>query len=157
MAALLLAALVAAAFFPLTAQATPPLTGGGTFQRVSTVLTGVRVADDSGNIILTQTITIGLTGTITGTSVCEEMVVLLSAGNGTFSDACTFTGTVNGASGGSIRRFQGTFSLPADSVEGQVVIFNGTGDLAGLHGTGTFTGSAATGSGTYSVEFHFDP
>jgi len=148
---------VVATLAPLDAHAAPPSTGGGTYQTVSTVLTGVRVAGNSGNSILTQTVTIDLTGTITGTSVCQETVVFLSTEKGTFEAVCTFTGTVNGASGASIRRFQGTFSTPADSVEGQVVIFNGAGGLAGLHGTGTFAGSAATGSGTYSVEFHLDP
>jgi len=52
-------------------------------------------------------------------------------------------------------RFEGTQAGPAAPVDGQFVVQDATGGLAGLRGTGTFHDVGP--AGTYTVRYHFDP
>ena len=76
----------------------------------------------------------------------------------------TFTGTVDGVSGGFTMRLQGTgygntFLGPTHfDVQGTWVIISGTGGLADLHGQGTWWHSRTGFAGLeYQGQIHFDP
>ena len=67
----------------------------------------------------------------------------------------TFTGTVAGASGTFDFQLQGKAIGPQGSIQGQLIILAGTGNLASLHGQITLTGQLPIG-GTYSGDIHFE-
>ncbi len=143
------------------AHATPPTTLTGTAKTLTFVTTETRTAD--GNTFLSATITGVLSGGLEGTDVGTNDIIILSSGQVILRADVTFTGTVNGSGPGtaSITSIaQGTMVSGGGgdvAFQGQFVIGNGTGGLAGLHGEGTVQHSPGSVGSTYSVLVHFDP
>ena len=77
------------------------------------------------------------------------------AGTATVQGTLTCTCVVDGRTGTLTLRFEGTQAGPAAPVDGQFVVQDATGGLAGLRGTGTFHDVGP--AGTYTVRYHFDP
>ena len=118
------------------AQGARPIAASGTFYSCRSILDGSTV----GNVtVVTSSVTIALTGMLSGTLIATEVDVFYPNGNLLVSISGTFSGTVAGQSGtaeisgtgGPITRDNGTSVL--DWVIGQ-----GTLGLAGLHGHGSF-------------------
>ena len=119
-----------------SAQGAKPLAASGTFYSCRSILDGSTV----GNVtVVTSSVTIALTGMLSGTLVATEVDVFYPNGNLLVSISGTFSGTVAGQSGtaeisgtgGPITRGNGTGTL--DWVIGQ-----GTLGLTSLHGHGSF-------------------
>jgi len=134
------------------AQAGAPNSGGGSFTLVSSVVTNVRTVGP--NTILQTTDMYALTGSFSGTEVCNTMTGIRSTGETIFGLKCAFTGTVEGNAGTARVLAFGTGAADG-SFHGRTAFGGGTGDLAGLTGNGTFEGAGT--SGTYSVQIHFAP
>jgi hypothetical protein len=100
-----------------------------------------------------QRTTSALTGTFTGTAVIEQRVVVHSSGLVTFHGFETFVGEVDGRTGTVEFRVEGT--IVGGVIDGHLTALRGTGGLENLRARGTFEGTG--GSGTYSVQYHFDP
>lgn len=145
--------MVSAALLPtVSAQASAPVDGSGTFAFLGppTILE-VRQAD--GNLFITQVVPIDNTGTLNGPSIFEATFIIHPDGTLTAQGIETFTGTVDGVPGTLV--FQATATGNGTSLRGNFVIVSGTGGLANLRGQGTFEGIGA--SGTYSLQTHSDP
>src|SRR5947199_208515 len=70
----------------------------------------------------------------------------------------SFTATVNGRSGTAV--ITGSSTGTGASGSGQFVVEQGTAGLAGLHAQGIFQPTVtgpSTVTGTYSLQYHFDP
>ncbi len=135
--------------------ATHPGTGSGIFTG-SNGTPHVRTA--GGNMIITHIVTFTITGASSGTCAGQERDVFHPGGTVTFQGMCTFIRMVGGKSGTAVERFSGTGSMT--SFEGRFVIVKGTDGLTNLRGRGTFQGMPTgpdTSTGTYSMQFHFDP
>ena len=139
-----------------TAQARAPTSGSGTFDLVSSVITGVRTVGP--NTILNTTDTLTLTGSFSGTLVCDAVTGISSTGESVFRETCTLTGNVNGHAGTAILALTGTGAADG-SFHGQIAVLSGTGDLADLRSRGTFEGvsTPTSATGTYSVQIQFAP
>ena len=127
---------LAMVFASPSAQGARPIAARGTFYSCRSILD----VNTVGNItIVTSSITIALTGMLSGTLVATEVDAFYPNGNLLVSISGTFSGMVAGQSGtaeisgtgGPITRGSGTGVL--DWVIGQ-----GTLGLAGLHGHGLF-------------------
>lgn len=152
-AATFIVMVAATALFAQPAWATTPAEGGGTFTFAPTV-TSSREAD--GNTFLTLTAKETITGAITGAATVQFNQVIHSSGESNLKGLITCACSVGGQSGTVEFRFEGTGAGTAASpLDGQFVIQNGSGGLAGLRGDGRFH-SIGPG-GTYTVRWHFDP
>jgi len=119
-----------------SAQGLKPIAASGTFHSCRSILDGSTV----GNVtVVVSSVTIALTGMLSGTLLATEVDVFYPNGNLLVSISGTFSGTVAGHSGtaeisgtgGPITRDNGTGVL-------DWVIGKGTLELAGLHGHGSF-------------------
>jgi hypothetical protein len=137
------------------ASASTPTTGSGSFTGTAS---NQRIRHVDGNTIITGTETQTYSGFFRGTRVAEGMEVIHPDGTFSSHDIGTFTGTADGRSGTVV--LIGSSTGVGDSGSGHLVAELGTGGLAGLHAQGPFqftlTG-LANASGTYSMQFHFDP
>ena len=108
-----------------------------------------------GVTFLTQRVRLRLTGTLTGTVVTDQRLIILPNGTATIVGEETFTGTVAGRSG-TLRLV--TVSTVVDTtIRGQISILGGTGGLANLRGQLSAQGSIQTGTGTYTGVVQFGP
>jgi Protein of unknown function (DUF3224) len=148
-----LAAVLAVLWLPTSAGAAPPADGSGTFTVSSTVVTSTRQAD--GNTFLTLRVTTLYGGTLQGTGLGEETVVVHPDGTLNGRTFETFTGTVGGVAGTATLRVEGTGDTTTGALRGQFTIVGGTGGLANLRGGGTFQGVGE--SGTYTIAYTFAP
>jgi hypothetical protein len=130
--------------------ATANFTANGTFT-ILTTTTSVR--QDGQNKIYSYTLQGVNSGDLTGSYTGEETFTLFPDNTGTFSGNETCPCTVADKSGTLMYSFTGT-STANGSVQGQVFGFQGTGDLAYLHGQRVFHGQGS--QGTYSDQLHFD-
>jgi hypothetical protein len=149
---LFLAVAVATALLAQPALATTPTDGGGTFT-FHPVIQSVRTAD--GNTFLTATANDAFTGSFTGPFTEPFVFVTHPNGTATVQGTLTCTCIVDGRAGTLTLRFEGTQAGPTAPVDGQFVVQDATGGLAGLRGVGTFHDVGPTG--TYAVRYHFDP
>jgi hypothetical protein len=163
---MLLLALVAlfAAAGVTGAGGSPPTEVSGTYTTTSATFNSMREA--GGNTIIDLTATISYTGTFTGTSTVNGILIFHSGGTGAqfppwranFHDVETFTGTVNGVPGTVTFNTNGS-NDPTAALKATLTIVSATGDLAGLHGVlnqvgtvgpngpaGTYTGQIQSGS-----------
>jgi len=137
------------------AAASPPTSASGNFTTTSGTFNSIREA--GGNLIIDLSATVSYTGTLTGTSTVQGILILRADGSANFHDVEVFTGTVNGVPGTV------TFSLSggndaAGDYKATMAIVSATGELAGLHGVLRQAGSVQppTGpSGTYSGQILF--
>jgi len=139
---------------PAGAHASALSSGSGSFTTTGEVIS-VRQAD--GNTIVTATEVQTLTGALSGTRMATGIEIFHPDGTFTAHDSGTFTGTVEGRTGGMT--ISGASSGVGNTGSGDIVGDRGTGGLAGLHLQGTFqpaVTSSTTAEGTYSVQFHFD-
>jgi Protein of unknown function (DUF3224) len=139
---------------PASANASTPSSGSGSFTATGEVIS-VHQAD--GNTIVTATEVQTLTGVLTGTRLASGTMTFHPDGTFTAHDTGIFTGTIDGRTG-SIT-ISGASSGTGNAGTGQIVGYQGSGGLAGLHLQGTFqpvVTSATTAEGTYSIQFHFD-
>lgn len=146
--ALVIAALAVIPSGSLASQAT---SGSGSYTVGPVDVTNVRFVGDK--TIVTETETVYLTGTITGTAV-HDLVVTIQGSLFTFRGSGTFTGSVDGTSGGFEYHIkgEGVQSVGFGSLHGTFTITDGTGGLADLSGRTTFEGIPAM-FGTYTVEY----
>jgi uncharacterized protein DUF3224 len=151
-AALAAAALVVAA--PGSARTSTAF--AGSFQGVSSVITGFRQAD--GNTFISQTVQVVYAGDLSG-PVVEQIDVVIHP-DGTFNfkgvDVCTCTLAGTGLSGTIALPFAGAGDASGSAI-GHFTIGDGTGGLANMHGVGTFESSDGGLSGPFSGVYHFDP
>ena len=148
--------LAGAALLPAVTHAQPSpgtIQASGTIQALGPpeVISSQTVA---GTTFITQRARYRVTGTLTGSAVADERVILLATGTVIlFSDA-TFTGTVAGHAG--TLRISSVFTGDIQSVQGPFVIRSGTGDLATLRGQGTIHASLLPPvTGTYTGVLQF--
>ena len=136
------------------ASASTPASATGSFTATVTI-TSISQAD--GNTIITAIETQTLSGFLTGTRIANGVEIIHPDGTFNAHDTGTFTGTVNGMSGTAV--ITGSSTDTGASGSGQFVE-QGTAGLAGLHAQGIFqpmvTGPS-TVTGTYSLQYHFDP
>jgi hypothetical protein len=135
--------------------ATANFTANGTFTISNTTYTNS--SQDGQNKIYSYTQHGVNNGDLTGTYIDEETSTLYPDNTSTFSGRATCTCTVAGKSGTLMYSITGT-SAADGSFKGQTFDFQGTGDLANLHGQGTFQGQGSNGTyqGSYSDQLHFD-
>ncbi len=128
-------------------------TANGTFTISNTTTTSTQQAGQNTLYNLTQQEVDD--GDLTGSFTDEETSTSHPDNTSTFSGRATCT--VAGKSGTLMYSFTGT-SAADGSFKGQVFDFQGTGDLANLHGQGTFQGQGSNGTyqGIYSDQLHFD-
>lgn len=93
-----------------------------------------------------------LTGDLSGSYTNEETSTVHPDKTSTFSGTITCTCTVAGKSGTLLWSLTGTGAADG-SFQGQTFGYQGTGDLANLHGQGTFQGQGS--HGTYTSQLHF--
>jgi len=149
---LLLAVPAVTALLAQPALATTPIDGGGTFT-FHPVIQSARTAD--GNTFLTATANDAFAGSFTGPYTEQFVFVTHPNGTATVQGTLTCTCVVDGRTGTLTLRFEGTQAGPAAAVDGQFVVQDATGGLAGLRGVGTFHDVGP--AGTYTVRYHFDP
>jgi len=138
---------------PLSTAAT--FTANGTFTISNTTTTSTQQNGQNTIYSLTQQ---GVNnGDLTGSFTDEETSTFYPDKTSTFSGRATCTCTIAGKSGTLMYSLTGTGAADG-SFHGQVFDFQGTGDLANLHGQGTFQGQGSNGTyqGTYSDRLHFD-
>jgi hypothetical protein len=126
-----------AAFVAANASAAPPSPVTGTFSVVNTTITSTRTA--GGNTFITLTRTAVVSGTFTGTTIDEVLLVMHANGTTSLRGAGTCTCAIEGRTGTFDYRFQGSGIFPT-SGSGHYVVTHGTGGLAGLHAQGPFSG-----------------
>ena len=147
--AALLALLLSVLVLSAAAGAAPPVSGSGTFTVSSALIAPTRQAD--GNTFLDLRVTTLYSGTLQGTGVGEETVIVHPDGALDGSTFEAFTGTIGGAAGTAVLRVEGTGDVTTGALRGRFTILDGTGGLANVHGEGTF--QAVGDSGTYSVMY----
>jgi len=127
------------------ASASPPSSASGTFTYLSATFNGVHV--HGGNTIIDDlSATVSYTGTFSGTSTVEGMLILHADGTANFHDLETFTGTVNGVPGSVTFRLEGRTNR-AGVVNATDAIVGATGALAGLHGVLSLVGTVPNPNG----------
>src|SRR5713101_1114944 len=146
---LFLAVAAATALLAQPALATTPTDGGGAFT-FHPVIESVRTAD--GNTFLTATAHDAFAGSFTGPFTEPFVFVTHPNGTATVQGTLTCTCIVDGRAGTLTLRFEGTQAGPTAPVDGQFVVQDATGGLAGLRGDGTFHDVGPTG--TYTVRYH---
>jgi len=137
------------------ANASIPTSATGSFTATVTV-TSISQAD--GNTIITAIETQTLSGFLTGTRIAIGVEIIHPDGTFNAHDSGTFTGTVNGMSGTAV--ITGSSTGTGATGSGQFVVELGTAGLSGLHSQGTFQPTVTgptTVTGTYSLQYHFDP
>jgi hypothetical protein len=145
------------------AAASPPTPASGTSTTTSATFNSMR--EVGGNTIIDLSSTIAYTGTFTGTSTVNGLLIFHSDGVGpqfppwraNFHDVEIFTGTVNGVPGTVTFNLKGS-SDPSGAVKGTYTIVSATGELAGLHGVLSQVGKIETPSGpfgTYTGQIQF--
>jgi len=137
------------------ANASIPTSATGSFTATVTV-TSISQAD--GNTIITAIETQTLSGFLTGTRIAIGVEIIHPDGTFNAHDSGTFTGTVNGMSGTAV--ITGSSTGTGATGSGQFVVELGTAGLSGLHAQGTFQPTVTgptTVTGTYSLQYHFDP
>jgi Protein of unknown function (DUF3224) len=145
---------VALALMPNAALAQgPPIAATGAFTLPSFIPSNTRV--EGAVTLFDFTGSEDLTGTFSGTALFAGSCVVRPAGIASCLATEHFTGTVAGHAGTVNWHAPAQIDLATGSVSGRFIVFDGTGDLAGLQGQGTFVGSLA--SGTYSGRFVFAP
>jgi hypothetical protein len=108
------------------------------------------------------TITEQYTGTLSGSYVGTERIIVRADGSATFIGRGVFTGSVGQQTGSAQMRYTGTASASGVGLA-HWEMYNGSGGLARVHGQGTFeaTGLEPTPQcaipygGTYSGQIHF--
>ena len=113
------------------AAASPPTTASGTIGNTIATFNSVRGA--GGNLIIDLSATAAYTGTFSGTSTINGVLIIHPDGSANFHDVEVFTGTVNGVAGTV------TFDLTGSNdsslaVHATATIIDADGGLAGLHG-----------------------
>jgi hypothetical protein len=137
------------------ALATSPSSGSGSF--VFTAPPAVTVTGVAGN----NTFLVGsapgiIAGAISGTFTEEFRQVVHASGDGNLKGSARCTCTIGTRSGIFEISFVGTGAgTAAAPFTGQLLLENGTGGLAGIHGVGTFI--AFGPGGTYEIRWHFEP
>jgi Protein of unknown function (DUF3224) len=148
-------AIVLAAAGSTTAHASTPMLATGTFHNTDSTFYDVRTA--GANTIIEHNVAHAVyTGTFTGTSTVEGLLIFHPNGTANGTDIETFTGTVNGVPGTVTLRL--TFGGAGLVFRGTDVILSATGGLAGLHGVLDETGMTTIPigpSGTYSGQIQF--
>jgi hypothetical protein len=148
---LLVLVVAASAALAAPASATPPSPVTGTFGVVTATPTSTRTAD--GTTFTTLTRTAFVSGTFTGTTTDEVLLVMHANGTTSLRGEGTCVCTVDGRSGTFDYRFRGSGIFPT-SGSGTYVVGHGTGGLAGLHAQGPFSGDFAVA--TLGGQYHFD-
>jgi hypothetical protein len=143
------------------AATSPPTLASGTYTTTSATFNSMR--EVGGNTIIDLTATISYTGTFTGTSTVNGILIFHSGGTGAqfppwranFHDVETFTGTVNGVPGTVTFNTNGS-NDPTAALKATLTIVGATGELAGLHGVLNQIGTVGPGGpeGTYSGQIH---
>jgi hypothetical protein len=127
------------------AAASPPSSASGTFAYLSATFNGVHM--DGGNTIIDDLrATVSYTGTFSGNSTVQGMLILHPDGTANFHDLETFTGTVNGVPGSVTFRLEGTTNREG-VVNATDAIVSATGELAGLHGVLGLVGTVPNPNG----------
>src|SRR5919199_6976603 len=98
----LLALVLSVLVLPAAAGAAPPVSGSGTFTVSSALIASTRQAD--GNTFLTLRVTTLYSGTLQGTGVGEETVIVHPDGTLNGRTFETFTGTIGGTLGTAVLR-----------------------------------------------------
>ena len=124
-------AVLLAAVVTTGAAASPPTPASGTFGNTSATFNSIREA--GGNLIIDLTATASYTGTFSGTSTINGILVVHADGSANFHDVEVFTGTVNGVPGTVTFNLNGS-NDSTQAVHATATIVDATGDLAGLHG-----------------------
>ena len=143
------AALAALAVAP--ASATPPSPVTGTFAVVTATTTSTRMA--GGNTFITLTRTAVVSGTFTGTTTDEVLLVMHANGTTSLRGTGTCECAIEGRSGTFDYRFNGSGVFPT-SGSGRYVVTHGTGGLSGLHAQGPFSGDFFVTN--LGGQYHFD-
>ena len=152
-AAFVIAVFAALAVVPQQSAAARPTAGSGAYTVSGFVYTGVRTTDE-GNTVITGTETVVMSGTLVGTLVHDVTIVVKTDGSFTLHGTGTFSGAVNGVSGGFTYSIKGKGVLgPVAALQGTFTILSGSGGLTDLGGRGSFQGIPMTG-GTYAVQVH---
>jgi len=137
------------------ASASTSASATGSFT-ATVIITSIGQAD--GNTIITAIETQTLSGFLTGTRIAEGVEIIHPDGTFNAHDSGTFTGTVNGISGTAV--LTGSSTGTGTFGSGQFAVDLGTAGLVGLHAQGTFQPTVtgpSTVTGTYSLQYHFDP
>jgi uncharacterized protein DUF3224 len=137
------------------ALATGPSEGSGSFTfTAAPTVTVTRMA--GGNTFFVGSAPGVIAGAISGAFTEEFRNVVHPNGSTNLKGSVVCTCSLGGRSGifeiDFVGRGAGTV---ADPFEGQLLLQNGTGGLAGIHGVGTFR--AFGPGGTYEVRWHFEP
>jgi hypothetical protein len=148
---LVLVVAASAALAAVPASATPPSPVTGAFAVVTVTTTSTRTA--GGNTFITLPRTAVVSGTFTGTSTDEVLLVMHANGTTSLRGEGTCVCTVEGRSGTFDYRFGGSGIFPT-SASGRYVVGHGTGGLAGIHGEGPFSGDFAVAN--LGGQYHFD-
>jgi Protein of unknown function (DUF3224) len=139
------------------AHASPSQPASGLFQVMSAIPTSVQPVDD--RCLIELDATFALQGSFSGSFSAHFQIVHLGpcdrAATETFAALGNYQGTVDSTTGSFEFNFQGSIDA-AGHAQGKLVIQQGTGALANLHGMLTLTGQAGVG-GTYMGDIHFDP
>jgi hypothetical protein len=148
---LLVLVVAASAALAAPASATPPSPIAGTFAVVTATTTSTRTA--GGNTFITLTRTAVLSGTFTGTTTDEVLLVMHANGTTSLRGEGTCVCTIEGRSGTFDYRFGGSGVFPT-SGSGRYVAGHGTGGLSGFHAEGPFAGDFAVSN--VGGQYHFD-
>ncbi|MGH3023076.1 MAG: hypothetical protein ACRDNI_05415 [Gaiellaceae bacterium] len=148
---LLVLVVAASAALAAPASATPPSPVTGTFAVVTATTTSTRTA--GGNTFVTLTRTAVVSGTFTGTTTDEVLLVTHANGTTSLRGEGTCICTIEGRSGTFDYRFRGSGIFPT-SGSGRYVVGHGTGGLSGLHAVGPFSGDFFVAN--LGGQYHFD-
>jgi hypothetical protein len=136
------------------AAASPPTPVSGTVGNTSATFNSVRAAGE--NLIIDLSATASYTGTFSGTSTINGVLIVHPDGSANFHDVEVFTGTVNGVPGTVTFNLNGSNDA-ALTVHATATIVDATGDLAGLRGVLHEVGTVVIPSGpvgTYTGKIH---
>ena len=136
------------------AAASPPTPVSGTVGNTSATFNSVRAVGE--NLIIDLSATASYTGTFSGTSTINGVLIVHPDGSANFHDVEVFTGTVNGVPGTVTFNLNGS-NDSALTVHATATIVDATGGLAGLHGVLHEVGTVVVPSGpvgTYTGNIH---
>jgi hypothetical protein len=134
----------AAAHHGWWSRATISVAGNATLTNTTTT------HDYDGNTIVYFIFAASRTGDMVGPAVGSGMLTIHSDGTANGMDTGTFTGTLLGSAPGTIQ-FAGRQSGNTTHLAGHIVLFHGTGGLAGIRGYGPETVNPATGVFTDTI------
>ena len=156
--AAILAAAGALVLLATPAWASTPATGSGTFADTG-FLGPPSIRTAGGNTFVMVTLSGVFEGTMTGTRTLTAHLVFHADGtlNGHGEETCMCT--VGGRTGTFVDRFE--VNGAGQTFTTHLTVISGTGELSNLHAVATVSGSVnpatSLGSGTYSIQYHFDP